>query len=106
MLNEDISTHLCTSIASAISGVIVLLTTYLLLHQRKSHSEISDIQIVETMLMSFIFSYTLVFTAFEPLRAGIKASYVSFAHCPQCFLKTYPLIYHRLSRLSAPSNEP
>jgi hypothetical protein len=42
----------------------------------------------------------LLYTAFEPIRAAIQASYVAFAQNPQCFLHTYPLIYHRLSRLS------
>ena len=94
------SVAVCTCIAGSMSGFIVLITTYLLLHQRKSHAEVTDSHVVETMLISFILSYTLIFTALEPLRAAIKASYVSFAQNPRCLSQSFPLIYHRLCRLS------
>jgi hypothetical protein len=100
ILHEDITTHMCTCIAGSIAGVIVLITSYLLLHQRKSHIEVTDFHVVENMLISFILSYTLIFTVLEPLRAAIKASYVSFAQNPRCLSQAYPLIFHRLSRLS------
>jgi len=100
ILHEDITTHMCTCIAGSMSGFIVLITTYLLLHQRKAHAEVNDSHVVESMLISFILSYTLIFTALEPLRAAIKASYVSFAQNPRCLSQAFPLIYHRLCRLS------
>jgi len=100
ILHEDITTHMCTSIAGSMTGIIVLITTYLLLHQRKSHPEVSDFHVVEAMLISFILSYTLIFTALEPLRAAIKASYVAFAQNPRCLSQAFPLIYYRLCRMS------
>jgi hypothetical protein len=36
----------------------------------------------------------------EPLRASIKAVYVCFAQHPQSLSQAFPLIYHRLSRIS------
>jgi hypothetical protein len=72
-----------------------------LLHQRKtSDEEISDLEVVENMLLAFIISYTLIFTVMEPLRASIKAVYVSFAQHPRSLSQAFPLIFHRLSRLS------
>lgn len=100
ILHEDITTHMCTCVGGSISGVIVLITTYLLLHQRKGHAEVGDFHVAESMLISFVLSYTMIFTALEPLRAAIKASYVSYAQNPRCLSQAYPLIYHRLSRLS------
>ena len=100
ILHEDITTHMCTCIAGSLTGLIVLITTYLLLHQRRSHAQVSDFHVVEVMLISFILSYTLIFTALEPLRAAIKASYVSFAQNPRCLSQAFPLIYYRLCRLS------
>ena len=104
ILQEDITRQICASICSTISGVIVLITTYLLLHQRKNSvnsADITELHVAETMFLSYMYSYTLLHTAFEPIRAAIQASYIAFAQNPQCFLHTYPLIYHRLSRLSS-----
>jgi hypothetical protein len=39
----------------------------------------------------------------EPLRAAIKASYIAFAQNPRCLSQSFPLIYHRLCRLSESS---
>ena len=103
ILHEDITTHMCTCVAGSMSGFIVLITTYLLLHQRKAHAEVNDTHVVESMLISFILSYTLIFTALEPLRAAIKASYVAFAQNPRCLSQAFPLIYYRLCRLSEPN---
>lgn len=100
ILHEDITTHMCTCIAGSMSGLIVLITTHLLMHQRKAYAEVNDTHVVESMLFSFILSYTLIFTALEPLRAAIKASYVAFAQNPRCLSQAFPLIYYRLSRLS------
>ena len=103
ILQEDITIQICTSICSAISGIIVLVTTYLLLHQRKNSAnsaDITELHVVETMFLSYLYSYTILYTAFEPIRAAIQATYIAFAQNPHCFLHTYPLIYHRLYRLS------
>lgn len=56
------------------------------------------------LLLSFYLSYTVLFAALEPLRASIKAVYVSFAQHPDSLSAAFPLIYHRLSRLSGFSN--
>ena len=60
----------------------------------------TDLDVVKNMLLAFILSYTLLFTVMEPLRAAIKAVYVAFAQNPRSLSHAYPLIYHRLTRLS------
>jgi hypothetical protein len=92
---------MCSCTGGSISGIIVIFTGYVLLHQREtSNEEISDWEVVENMLLAFIISYTLIFTVMEPLRASIKAVYVSFAQHPRSLSQAFPLIFHRLSRLS------
>jgi hypothetical protein len=60
----------------------------------------TDWDVVKNMLLAFILSYTLLFTVMEPLRAAIKAVYVAYAQHPRSLSHAYPLIYHRLTRLS------
>jgi len=62
--------------------------------------EATDLDVVKNMLLAFILSYTLIFTVMEPLRAAIKAVYVAYAQNPRSLSHAYPLIYHRLTRLS------
>ena len=64
---------------------------------------LEDISIFEILLFSYILCYTLLFTALEPLRAGIKAVYVCFAEHPISLSQAFPLIYQRLSRISETS---
>lgn len=88
-------------VGGSISGLIVIFTGAVLIHQRNRNSpDVSDAAILLDMLMAFIFCYTLIFTVMEPLRAAIKAVYVSFAQHPEALSQAYPLIYHRLSRMS------
>jgi hypothetical protein len=88
-------------VGGSISGVIVIFTGSVLVHQRnRNHPEVSDSAVLLDMLLAFVFCYTLIFTVMEPLRAAIKAVYVSFAQHPQSLSQSYPLIYHRLSRMS------
>ena len=102
IIHDDISTHISACVGGTVSGIIVIFTGSVLVHQRnRSHSDVSDTAIVLDMLLAFVFCYTLVFTVMEPLRAGIKAVYVSFAEHPQSLSQAYPLIFHRLSRMSA-----
>ena len=83
------------------SGIIVIFTGWVLLKQRNHTDDpVSDLETVENMLLAFILSYTLIFTVMEPLRASIKAVYVSFAQHPRSLSQAFPLIFHRLSRLS------
>ena len=99
ILHDDITTHICSCIGGTITGVIVILTGNLLLRHRRSY-DFDDVSIVENMFVAFILSYTLIFTVMEPLRASVKAVYVSFAHCPRSISRAFPLIYHRLCRIS------
>jgi len=92
---------MCACVGGALSGVIVLATGLLLLHQRKGYNPlISDGEVVTNMIAAFIFSYTLIFTVMEPLRASIKAVYVCFAQHPESLSRAFPIVYHRLHRLS------
>jgi hypothetical protein len=65
---------------------------------------LDDTSLFEILLFSYILCYTLLFTALEPLRAGIKAMYVSFAEHPLSLSQAFPLIYQRLSRISEASS--
>lgn len=101
MIHEDIATHMSSCVGGAVSGIIVIFTGVVLVHQRnRNHSQINDSAVFADMLLAFIFCYTLIFTVMEPLRASIKAVYISFAQYPQALSQSYPLIYHRLSRMS------
>jgi hypothetical protein len=72
----------------------------LILTHHRSSDGLTDVSIVQSMLLAFVLCYTLLFTVMEPLRASIKAIYVCFAQHPQSLSHTYPLIFHRLSRIS------
>ena len=101
MIHEDIATHMSSCVGGSVSGLIVMFTGIVLVHQRnRNHPQIPDSAVVIDMLLAFIFCYTLIFTVMEPLRASIKAVYISFAQYPQALSQSFPLIYHRLSRMS------
>ena len=101
LIHEDISTHMSACVGGSISGLIVIFTGGVLILQRnRNFPDVADSAVLVDMLMAFIFCYTLIFTVMEPLRASIKAIYVSFAEYPQALSQAYPLIYHRLSRMS------
>lgn len=101
MIHEDISTHMSSCVGGSISGLIVVLTGFVLVHQRnRNHPQVEDSVVFLDMLMAFVFCYTLIFTVMEPLRASIKAVYVSFAQYPHALSQSFPLIYHRLKRMS------
>jgi hypothetical protein len=57
----------------------------------------------EIMVVSFIMSYTIIYTMIEPLQASIKALYVGFAQNNQCLSRVFPLVYHRLHRMGPES---
>ena len=101
IIHDDISTHMSACVGGSVSGLIVLFTGGILTHQRNRNSpDVPDSAIVLDMLMAFFFCYTLIFTVMEPLRASIKAVYVCFAQHPESLSQAFPLIYHRLSRMS------
>lgn len=101
MIHDDISTHMSACVGGSISGVVIIFTGLVLTHQRNRNSpDVNDAAVIMDMLLAFIFCYTLIYTVMEPLRASIKAVYVSFAQHPQSLSQAYPLIFHRLSRMS------
>jgi hypothetical protein len=101
VLHDDITTHICACVGGTISGLIVLLTGHFAQRQRMTGEfPATDWDVVKNMLLAFILSYTLLFTVMEPLRAAIKAVYVAYAQHPRSLSHAYPLIYHRLTRLS------
>jgi hypothetical protein len=101
IIHDDISTHMSACVGGSVSGIIIIFTGGVLVHQRnRNHSGISDSAIFWDMALAFILCYTLIFTIMEPLRASIKAVYVSFAQHPESLSQSFPLIFHRLSRMS------
>ena len=101
IIHDDISTHMSSCVGGSISGVIVIFTGSVLVHQRNRNApDVKDAAVVIDMLLAFIFCYTLIFTVMEPCRASIKGVYVSFGQHPQSLSQSFPLIFHRLSRMS------
>lgn len=100
VLHDDISTHMCACVGGTVAGVIVIVTHFTMMQQLKDTTHTTDKEVVVSIFLDFILSYTLLFTAMEPIRASIKAIYISFAQHPRSFRLAYPLIYHRLNRLS------
>ena len=104
ILHDDVTTHMASSVGHLASGTIVaVLGTVLAAHNRtgaSSDDPLSDRSLLETVLLSYVMSYTILFTVLEPLRAAIKAVYVCFAETPVSLRAAFPLIYQRLSRIS------
>ena len=96
---------MCFSVCTAVAGVITLFETFILskhrgIQESTSLPILSDRDVCEAMFLSFMFSFVMLFTIMEPLRASVKAVYVCFAQHPQSLSQAYPLIFHRLSRIS------
>jgi len=101
IIHDDISTHISACVGGSVSGVIILFTGAVLVHQRNRNDPgVPDSAVALDMVIAFFFCYTLIFTAMEPLRASIKAVYVCFAQHPEALSQAFPLIFHRLSRMS------
>lgn len=101
IIHDDISTHISSCVGGTVSGVIVLFTGPILVYQRnRNDPDVPDSAVSLDMLIAFFFCYTLIFTVMEPLRASIKAVYVCFAQHPEALSQAFPLIFHRLSRMS------
>ena len=98
IIHDDMTTHMCASVCASISGLIVIIVGTIVSQRRPEN--LADEAIVQSMLLAFVFCYTLLFTVMEPLRASIKAIYVCFAEHPQSLSQAFPLIFHRLSRIS------
>jgi|AntRauTorckE5430_2_1112549.scaffolds.fasta_scaffold04413_3 hypothetical protein len=95
IIHENISVHMCSSISKSISGIVVIFVG-----QSLSSSNTDHMIICEIMVVSFIMCYTLIYTMMEPLQASIKAVYICFAQNQQSLSQAFPLLYHRLDRLS------
>lgn len=99
IIHDDITTRMCTNVCTSVCGAIIILMGLVLTRHRTSDG-LTDVSILQSSLLTFILCYSLLFTVMEPLRASIKAIYVCFAQHPQSLSNTYPLIFHRLSRIS------
>lgn len=99
IIHDDITTRMCTNVCTSVCGAIIILMGLILTRHRTSDG-LTDVSILQSSLLTFILCYSLLFTVMEPLRASIKAIYVCFAQHPQSLSNTYPLIFHRLSRIS------
>jgi len=90
VLHQDLSSHMCSAISKSIIAILTVFSAQILLY-RRSHGD-SDVVICETMIISYIMCYTILFTVMEPLRASITAVYVCFArHQP---FRPTPLHHH------------
>jgi uncharacterized membrane protein YozB (DUF420 family) len=103
IVHDDISTSMCASLCFAVSGIIVVIVGVTLSHHR---GYLSDTVLCDTMVISFLMSYVILFTTMEPLRASIKALYVCFAQYPASLSQAFPLVYHRLVRISEENMDP
>ena len=86
-MNDDISSRMCTSVSKAISIILVILIGQPL-SLRMSGIEHSTV--CEIMVVTFIMCFLILNTMMEPLRASIKAVYVSFAQHPQSLSQAFP----------------
>ena len=96
IMNDDISTYMCTSISKATSIILVSLIGHSLSLRQ---SELENETISQIMMVTYVMCYLILKTAMEPLNACIKAVYVSFAQHPHSFSQAFPLLYHRLNRM-------
>mmetsp|Transcript_33670 Transcript_33670/g.39231 ORF Transcript_33670/g.39231 Transcript_33670/m.39231 type:complete len:103 (+) Transcript_33670:1614-1922(+) len=96
-MNDDISFHMCSSISKSIPCIIVLMMGQTL--ARRS-SGLDHNLVCKIMVVTFVICFLILQTMMEPLRASIKAIYVSFAQHPQSLSQAFPLLYHRLSRVA------
>eukprot|EP00551_Chaetoceros_affinis_P013266 CAMPEP_0203686964 /NCGR_PEP_ID=MMETSP0090-20130426/49338_1 /ASSEMBLY_ACC=CAM_ASM_001088 /TAXON_ID=426623 /ORGANISM="Chaetoceros affinis, Strain CCMP159" /LENGTH=1061 /DNA_ID=CAMNT_0050556211 /DNA_START=130 /DNA_END=3315 /DNA_ORIENTATION=+ len=97
ILRDDISSHMCSSVSKAVSIIVVIIIGQpLSLHS----SGLKHSTVCEIMVVSYMMCFMILSTVMEPLRASIKAVLVSFAQHPQSLSQAFPLVYHRLSRIS------
>merc|ERR1719273_1587575 len=113
VIHDDITTAMLTSFASAVSNVIVILLSFLLVHHRTTaivnydHSNLlvlTDTTICAIMLSCYVMNFILLQTLMEIIRSSIKTVYVCFAQFPSSLQNSFPLIYHRLMRISSSSS--
>jgi len=97
-IREDLSSSLCRSIGISVSTWMTIFVGYFVMTVKANN--LSDKEVAAVLLLVFAMNYTVIITVFEPLRASIRAAYVAFAQHPQCLRLAFPIIYHRLVRLS------
>jgi hypothetical protein len=88
ILQNDITTHMCSAVGGSASGIISLLTGYILLEQQRimmamttttvsaiisstpatDADAVTDVQVFQDTLLAFVLCYTLIFTVMEPLQ--------------------------------------
>lgn len=101
IIHDDITTHITSCVGGSISGAIVVFTGFTLVNKLGNDGVVvHDASVANTMILSFVLCYAIIFTVLEPLRASIKACYVCFAERPRSLRQAFPLIFHRLSRMS------
>jgi len=102
IIHDDITTHVTSCVGGSVGGAIVIFTSYALVRklERDGDTEVHDASVAHNTILSFILCYTIIFTVLEPLRASIKACYVCFAERPRSLRQAFPLIYHRLCRMT------
>ncbi len=101
ILHGEVSSHMCSSISKSIAGIVVI---YVWPFLPTDSDKKTDITICEIMVMTFVMCYVLIYTMMEPLRASIKAVYVCFAQNHQSLSQAFPILYHRLDRMSNERN--
>jgi len=101
ILHGDVSSHMCSSISKSIAGIVVI---YVWPFLPTDSDKRTDITVCEIMVMTFAMCYVLIYTMMEPLRASIKAVYVCFAQNQRSLSQAFPILYHRLDRMSNERN--
>ncbi len=95
MFEDDVSVSLFRSMSLGISSVIsaiVLLSAWL------EHSKSLNILLI--VLASFWVSYVMISLCFQVLESSVLAIYVCFAQHPESMKSQYPIVHHRLERIT------
>jgi len=100
IIHDDITSIMCTSACAVFANFTVMLS---LLFQGDSNCvDKGYCPLWEQFIIPYFLAYTIMLTILEPFRASVKALYVCFAQQPQPLAKPFPIIHHRLCRLSQP----
>ena len=97
-LQEDLTSTLCSSTYICISSWIVFIVGCLF-----DDDLMDDFARCDVLLASFVAAYTIIYLSLEPLQAAVNAVYVKFAEDPQSLSHCFPIIHHRLSRITEDS---
>ena len=109
ILHDDITSTMCSTLSSAITGWMSIFFFISLSHHRGGNTladsdlipfRLSDANICQIVSIQYIVCYLMISTLLEPLRASIQAVYVSYAQSPESMCHAFPLIFQRLRRIS------